>query len=145
MRLEHLVCDVNGTLAVDGKLVDGVRCALNSLRGQIQVHLLTADTYGQQTTLDQQLNLTAVRLKPGQEAEQKAEYIHQLGADKVAAIGQGVNDALMLRAAAIGICLISPEGTAAQSLHAADVVILDINSALALFEHPQRLVATLRK
>lgn len=149
VRLEHLVCDVNGTLAVDGRLVEGVPRSLAILRDRLQLHLLTADTFGRQSTIDQQLNLQAYRLKPaqeaGSEAAQKAGYIRQLGAEKVIAIGQGANDAEMLRAAKIGICVLSPEGTAVETFQAADLFVPSISAALELLEKPLRLVATLRK
>ena len=73
MQLQHLVCDVNGTLAVDGQLPDGLGRAITALRDRLTVHLLTADTHGRQHIIDQQLNLKAVRIQPGQEAQQKAE------------------------------------------------------------------------
>lgn len=145
LQLEHLVCDVNGTLAVDGKLPDGMVRALTSLRDRLNVHLLTADTYGRQERIDQQLNLTARRIKPGSEAEQKAAYVHDLGASKVVAIGQGANDVQMLQAAAVGICILSVEGTAVETLQSADLVTGNIFDALDLLEKPLRLVATLRK
>ncbi len=143
-RLEYLVCDVNGTLAVDGKLVDGVARALTRLSDRLEVHLVTADTQGQQITIDRQLNLSAFLLQPGDEAGQKADYVRRLGAERVVAIGQGANDAAMLEAAAIGICVLSPEGTSVLSVLSADILTKDIVSALDLLEKPLRLVATLR-
>jgi P-type E1-E2 ATPase len=143
-QLEHVVLDVNGTLAVDGKLMDGVPQALADLQGLLQVHLVTADTHGHQAEIDQQLNVTAVRLQKGNEPRQKAEYVHQLGAEHVAAIGQGANDAGMLAAAAIGISLLSVEGLAVETLQASDLLMPDIISALDLFQNPMRMVASLR-
>lgn len=145
IQLEHLVCDVNGTLAVDGKLIEGVAQALDGLRDRLAIHLVTADTHGKQAIIDQQLDLTATRLAPGDESGQKAAYVHRIGAASVAAVGQGANDAGMLRAAAVGIAVMSPEGLAVETLHAADVVVSDILDALELLEKPIRLVATLRK
>ena len=145
IQLEHLVCDVNGTLAMDGKLIEGVVRILGSLQDRLTIHLVTADTFGRQASIDHQLNLRAVRLMPGNEAEQKAAYVEHLTAARVAAIGQGANDALMLRAARIGICVLSLEGAAAPTLLAADIVVPNILAALGLFETPLRLVATLRK
>jgi P-type E1-E2 ATPase len=145
IRLEHLVCDVNGTLALDGKLMDGVARALGGLRDRLQVHLLTADTHGQQSAIDGQLGLTAVRIPAGGEAEAKAAYVRSLGAQAVVAVGQGANDAAMLRAAVLGLAVISPEGTSAEALAAADLVLPDILSALSLLERPMRLVASLRR
>ena len=145
IELEHLVCDVNGTLAVDGNLQDGLVRSLSALKDRLTLHLLTADTHGRQKTIDHQLSLTAERVQPGDEALQKADYVRRLGAGRVAAIGQGANDAAMLKEARLGICVLSIEGVAVETLLAADLVVPDIFSALDLLDKPLRIVATLRK
>ncbi len=145
LQLEHLVCDVNGTLALDGQLPDGMVRALKSLRDRLDLHLLTADTHGRQAIIDQQLNVKAQRIQPGDEGQQKAAFIRQLGAERVVAIGQGANDAEMLRSAALGICVLSVEGTALETLLASDLVVANIFDALDLLDKPLRIVATLRK
>ena len=144
-ELEYLVCDVNGTLAVDGQLQDGVIRGLTNLKDRLSIHLLTADTFGRQAVIDRQLNLEAVRIEPGEEAAQKTAFVRQLGPEKVVAIGQGANDAGMIKEARLGICIISPEGSAVETLLAADMVVPDIMSALDLLEKPLRVVAGLRK
>lgn len=145
LSLEHLVMDVNGTLTLDGILLDGVIRRIGSLRSRLNIHLLTADTHGRQSVIDELLNLRAVRLKPGSEQAQKAEYIRSLGEEHVVAIGQGANDAEMLKTAALGICVMSLEGLAAETLLSADLFMPDILSALDLFDKPLRLIASLRK
>lgn len=145
LQIEHLVCDINGTLALDGQLLEGIARQLNYLRDRVQVHLLTADTHGRQTIIDQQLGFTAQRIQAGDEAGQKAAYLQALGAEQVIAIGQGANDALMLQTAGIGVAVFSREGLSSQALLAADLVVPDIYAALELLEKPLRLVATLRK
>lgn len=145
LHLQHLVTDVNGTLAIDGTLLEGVARRLSSLRNHLTLHLITTDTHGQQSVIDHLLNVSAVRIQRENESSQKADYVHSLGADAVVAIGQGANDAGMLKAAALGICVISPEGTAMETLLAADLVIPDIYSALDLLDKPLRIIASLRK
>jgi P-type E1-E2 ATPase len=145
LRLEHLVTDVNGTLALDGHLLDGVSRSLRNLRDRLEIHLLTADTHGHQAVIDQQLGLQAMRISPGSEAEQKAAYVHNLGATGVVAIGQGANDAGMLKAAGLGICILSKEGTSIEAMLSADLLTPDIYTALELLEKPLRIVASLRK
>lgn len=145
MQLHHLVSDVNGTLALDGQLLPGVVEALRALGQQLEIHLLTADTYGRQAAIDQALGLTAVRIPHGKESEAKAAYVDRLGAHRVVALGQGANDAGMLKAAALGICVLSLEGTAGEAAQAAGVLVPDIAAALALLQNPRRLVATLRR
>ena len=145
LKLEHLVTDVNGTLAVDGTLISGVSGHIGLLKDRIQFHLLTADTHGRQTLIDQELKLTAVRIQPGNEAAQKAEYVRRLGAETVVAIGQGANDASMLKEATLGICVMSQEGVAVETLLSADLLMPDILTALELLDKPLRIVASLRK
>ncbi len=145
LRLQHLATDVNGTLAIDGVLMESLAKRIASLQDRLTVHLLTADTHERQALIDRQINLTAVRLAPGNEQEQKRSYVEQLGADCVVAIGQGANDAAMLKAAALGICVMSDEGTAIETLLAADIVVPGIAVAFDLLDKPLRLVATLRK
>ena len=83
---------------------------------------------------------------PGGEnqAEAKLAYVQALGADRVVCLGNGRNDRLMLRAAALGIAVSSPEGTAVAALTAAHLFTVDAHEALALLEQPTRLIATLR-
>jgi soluble P-type ATPase len=71
--------------------------------------------------------------------------VKQVGPAKVVALGQGNNDAGMLREAAIGIALQSSEGLAIEALTNADILASDILNALDLLEHPMRLVASLRQ
>lgn len=145
LRLQHLVTDVNGTLAVDGQLLDGLAKRLIALKDRLTIHLLTADTHGKQALIDQQLGLTAVRVRSGDEAAQKAAYVRQLGAETVVAIGQGANDAAMLKEAGLGLCVLSAEGIAVETLLSADLLMPDIFAALDLLEHPVRIIASLRK
>jgi P-type E1-E2 ATPase len=144
-QLAHLIMDVNGTLALDGLLIDGVAPKLSYLAGLVKIHLLTADTYGKQYLIDQQLGLTAVRLQPGNEALQKGDYVRKLGGETVAAIGQGANDVEMLKAAKLGICVLSIEGVARDTFLACDLVATTILSALELLEKPARIKASLRR
>ncbi len=145
LRLQHLVTDVNGTLAIDGGLIEGLAKRIASIQDRLSVHLLTADTHGRQADIDRQLKLVATRLVPGNEQEQKRAYVERLGRECVIAIGQGANDAAMLKNAALGICVMSPEGVALETLLTADVLAPDIFTAFDLLEKPVRLVATLRK
>ena len=145
LRLQHLITDVNGALTVDGVLIDGLTKRIASLRDRLEIHMFTTDTHGRQVLIDEQLNLKATRMHPGDEATQKAEFVRRLNADTVIAIGQGANDAEMLKTAALGICVMSQEGVAVETLVSADLVVPDIFAALDLLDKPVRIVASLRK
>jgi len=144
-QISHLVLDVNGTIAIDGTLLEGMPRAIASLQNRLDVHLITADTHDRQDQIDHILGMKAVRLQPGDEALQKAAFIRQLGGSSCAAIGQGANDALMLAEAWLGIAVLSPEGLCADALASARIIMPDIFSAFSLLENPQRIVSTLRK
>ena len=149
LRLTHIVLDVNGTVAVGGRLIDGVREKMLALRqAGWDVHWITADTRGRQVDLDAQMGWPAMRISSESvkgEAEQKAGFVQNLGPEKVVAIGNGSNDASMLNEAALGIAVLGPEGLAMDALLAADIVAPSIHHALDLLVDPSRLVATLRK
>ena len=145
LQIKHLVTDVNGTIATDGQLLKGVLHQFSDLRKILEIHMLTADTHGKQESIDRLLNLKAIRIQKGNEAQQKADYVRKLGKESVIAIGQGANDASMLKEAAIGIAVISVEGLAIESLYAADLLMPDIHTALDLLTNPVRIIASLRK
>jgi P-type E1-E2 ATPase len=139
------VLDVNGTIAVEGQLVEGVAGRVAELRRSIEVHMLTADTRGRQKAIDTELGMRATRITPQDEAAQKAAFVRELGGETVCAVGNGANDALMLREAKLAIAVLGAEGLAVETLNAADVVVPHVNAALDLLLNPLRLVATLRR
>jgi len=144
LRLEHLVLDYNGTLAVDGKLLPGVAPLLRELAGALRIHVLTADTFGRAAEELGGLPLELVIIGNAEQAEAKLEFIRGLDATGVVAIGNGRNDRKMLDAAALGIAVVQREGVARATLCSCDVVVTSILDALELLRHPLRLTATLR-
>jgi P-type E1-E2 ATPase len=146
LRLAALVLDVNGALAVDGELLPEVEERLEVLRGQLGVHLLSADTYGELDRIAARLGVAASRLERGHdESSQKADFVRRLGSQSVAAIGKGMNDVGMLEEAALGLAVVGPEGLATPGMLASDLVAGSIADALDLLIHPKRLIASLRR
>lgn len=144
LSIDHLVLDYNGTIAQDGALIDGVAALLASLAGRIKVHVVTADTFGKARATLEGLPCALTVLPVDDQARAKFDYVRSLGSQRVAAIGNGRNDRLMLDEAALGIAVVQREGAALDAITSADVVCTDIVSALELFLNPLRVVATLR-
>lgn len=144
LELEHLVLDFNGTMACDGKLIAGVRDRLDRLAADLEILVLTADTFGTARKQLEKLPCELTVLPAANQAEAKRHRIERLGAAATVAIGNGRNDRLMLEAAALGIAVLQEEGAAMDALALADVVCRDIGDALDLLLHPARLRATLR-
>ena len=105
---------------------------------------MTADTFG---NVREELSAVPSRLTviPREnQAEAKRDYVEQLGREHSVCIGNGRNDRLMLKEAALGIAVIQVEGTAVAAILEADIVTFSILDALDLLLHPLRLTATLR-
>jgi P-type E1-E2 ATPase len=141
IKLEHLLLDQNGTLSDRGELVDGVAERLHKLSEQIEVHILTADTFGTLAQVTDELGIGGERVQTGAD---KLAFLDRLGPQSCAAIGNGRNDVPMLQAAALGITVLGPEGAASVAITAADLVCSSITSALDLLLEPITVAAGLR-
>jgi soluble P-type ATPase len=144
LRLRFLVTDYNGTLACDGILIPEVIPLIKALSANLEIHVVTADTFGHAA---KNLRILPVKLKilpPGSQDQGKADYLRQLGAQSVVCMGNGRNDLLMLRDSALGICVTEAEGSCIQTLQAADIFCRNVKDALNMLLNPKRLIATLR-
>ncbi len=144
LELENLVLDYNGTLALDGAVLPGVAELLQELAEELEIHVLTADTFGTCKQALEGLPVKVSVLGRSPEDEAKLDYVEELGVDSCVCIGNGRNDRLMLQSAALGMVVLEAEGTALDAFGAGDIVIRDIVSALQLLLKPVRLKATLR-
>jgi len=144
LSLAHMVMDYNGTLAVDGRLLPGVQERLITLGQHLELHVVTADTFGRVKQAFEQVDVTIEVLSEAHQDQAKQAYVRALGASATVALGNGRNDRLMLDEAALGIGLILGEGAAGAALMAADAVFTSITEALDVLVHPLRLTATLR-
>jgi P-type E1-E2 ATPase len=145
ITLQHLVLDMNGTLAKDGVLLPGVKELLDQIKPMLAVHLITADTHGGGQEAALTLGIHFHKMTPGPGGPQKLTLVQKLGAESVVAIGNGANDALMLDAAALGIAVNGGEGAAVVAILAADIYTPNILDALNLLLHADRIRATLRR
>lgn len=142
--ITHVVLDMNGTVALDGRLIEGVAERLARLGATLALIMITADTHGGAARVQEQLGVETIIIEKGGEAAQKLGVVRRLGAESCVMIGNGANDVLSLKESAIGICVIGAEGARTAALLAADVVVSHIRDALDLLLEPKRLVATLR-
>ncbi len=144
LEIKYLVLDFNGTLARDGRLLEGSAKLINQLSNQLEIFVITADTFGTVEREMEGLPVKIVQMGKGDEREEKRALIKKLGAQQTAAVGNGKNDEYMLKEAAAGICIMGREGCSPGALLNADAVVSDLRDALELFLYPKRLKATLR-
>lgn len=144
VRLKHLVSDFTGTLSEDGKLMPGIKEILNRIADFLEVHILTADTFGKAREELQGIKCK-IHILTGKDHDiQKKAYIKKLGVENVVAIGNGINDRKMLKTAKIGIAVCLKEGCAKDAFMSSEVLVTSALDALELLINTKRLIATLR-
>lgn len=145
LKIEKIVFDLNGTIACDGKLIEGVKEGINGLAEDFDIFILTADTFGTAAELLKDIRAELVIIDECDGSKFKADFVEKLGRKRVIAVGNGNNDAQMLKNAELGIAVIGPEGTAKGALLGAELISRDIGDVFAMIANPRRLKATLRK
>ena len=143
--IENIVIDLNGTVATDGRIPPDLKEKIKSLSKIAKIYILTADTQG---TADQEIPGMSVELKKisGESSKMgKFEFLKTLDLELTVAIGNGNNDQIILKEAALGIAVLADEGVAVTALKSADIVVKSIHDALDLFLKPKRLIATLKE
>ncbi len=144
LRLEYLISDYNGTLALDGHLSFQVRDKLNAISKKLKIFIVTSDEFGKANQELKDLKCELHIIKEEDMAAKKAEFVTKLGSDKVVAFGNGMNDTKMLSAAKLGIIISGCEGCAIQALLAADIQVTSPTDGLDLLLNPKRLRASLK-
>jgi len=145
MEVENIVLDLNGTIATDGKVPSEVKEKINVLSEKVKIYLLTADTQGTAQEEIKDMNVNLVKIEDDNSEKGKFEFIKGLILERTVAIGNGNNDQLILKEAALGIAVLGEEGMSVSSMKNADIVVKNISDALDLFLKPKRLIATLRE
>jgi P-type E1-E2 ATPase len=143
--IEYVILDLNGTIALDGKIIRGVMERVVMLSEKVQVMVVTADTNRNAEKLLKNLPVTLLKIEEGKEDEQKRRVVKERGKSSVISIGNGCNDISMLRESAIGICVVGREGASSEAIAASDLTVPTINDALDILLKPHRLMATLRR
>ena len=144
VRLDHLVSDFTGTLSVDGKLLPMVKDQLNRITEFLEMHILTADTFGKAKAELDGVKCVVHILEGERHDVQKENYVKQLGSESVITFGNGNNDRRMLEAARVGVAVCLREGCSADAVKSADILVTSITDGLELLLNPKRLKATLR-
>ena len=146
-----ILLDLNGTIATDGKIKEGVKERLAILKEKAEIYILSADTFGTLNDIAKNLNVKGMKVdreKYGSEKIAKLKILEELKNlnpnKKIIAIGNGNNDELLLKNADLGICVIGDEGAWSKTILSSDIVVKDINDALDLLLNENRLKATSR-
>lgn len=144
IEIENIVFDYNGTIAVDGKVIEGVSDLLVDFRDEVEIYILTADTYGtvKQECIDLDAKLLTFSSK--NTSELKKNIVKELNGEKTICVGNGFNDISMFKEAAISIAVIEAEGVCGQLLKHADIITRSILEAIEIILNENKIKAVLR-
>ncbi len=143
-NIRHLVFDFNGTLAEGGTVKDENLKRLHKLTENFEVYVITADTFGTVKKIFENSAVKVNIISRETGTKDKESLVETLGAKETIAVGNGFNDRLMLKTAALGFCIAGPEGASTKTLLSSDVVLGKIEDFFVMMEEPKRLIATLR-
>ena len=145
LEIEFILIDFEGTLASDCRVHPKAKDKINLLSKRVKIYILTkGDKEPPMETL-RKVKAEVIHLTEGEASQGKLNLLRQLGANKTVAIGNGVEDISMIEEAGLGICVISKEGTAGETIQKADVVVSNILDALDFLLKPLRHRATLSR
>ncbi|NPV75665.1 MAG: ATPase P [Anaerolineae bacterium] len=143
-HLHNVVFDLNGTLALDGKIPADVKRRIRDLSKQCRVVITSSDIHTTLASLAEELGVEYHVLRGDEVAPQKAALVRALGASQTIAVGNGSSDWQMLREAAVGIVVVGTEGASVKAAANADILVTCAVDAIDCILNPLRLVATLR-
>jgi soluble P-type ATPase len=141
--IENIVIDLDGTIATDGRISLEVKEKIGALSNLAKIYILTANSQGPAD--EEILGMKAELIKvPNEDSKRgKLDFLKTLNLEMTVAIGNGSNDQLILKEAALGIAVLGDEGVSVSAMKSADIVVKNIQNALDLFLKPKRLITTL--
>ncbi|NIO04246.1 MAG: hypothetical protein GTN74_06425 [Proteobacteria bacterium] len=144
-KIDNIVFDLNGTLAVDGRIHPKTRDKINLLAKRSCIYVMTADTRGNCLDVLRKVKAEIVTIQEEDTGAAKTDFVMKIGSKRTAAIGNGYNDRLMVKEASLGICILGREGASSETMQNSDVIFPNILDALDFLLKPLRQKATLRR
>lgn len=144
LDLKYLLLDYNGTIALDGRMNDSTKNLICEIAKELEVFVLTADTHGTAAKECEGLPVTLKTFPTDNAMHSKLEILQSLDKSYCCAIGNGRNDILMCKDAALSICIMGDEGCCSKLIEHTHITVKSIEHALSLLLKPKRLIATLR-
>ena len=143
LELDFMLMDFEGTFAQDRRVHPKAKDKINLLSKRMKIYLLTKGEKEMVEDALKKVKAEVIYLTEGEATQGKLDLLRQLGPKRSVAIGNGVDDALILDEAGLGICILGREGASAGAVQKADVVVTDILDALDFLLKPLRQKATL--
>lgn len=144
IEIQNVVFDYNGTIAVDGKVLEGVEELFVELDKHVDIYILTADTYGTVAKECSRLPGKVWTFPKENAGESKRDIVKRLGGQNTLVVGNGFNDIPMFQESILSIAVIEGEGACGKLLPYAHIVARSIKEALEIILSENKVKATLR-
>ena len=143
LEIDSIVIDFDGTLAADRRVHAKTKDKLTLLARRTKIYVLTTQGEERSDEVLGKVSAEIIHLREGDAGQEKLNLLNRLGPLRTVAIGNGLHDVPMIEQAALGLCVMSREGTSGELIQRADLVFTSILDALDFLLKPLRQKATL--
>jgi soluble P-type ATPase len=145
LEVDFILLDFEGALASDRRVHPKAKDKINLISKRTKIYILAKGEKERVAEALRKVKAEIIEFAEGKASEGKLNFLRELGPAKAVAIGNGVDDALMIEESGFGICVIGKEGAAGGAVQKADLVVMNVVDALDFLLKPLRQKATLSK
>ena len=143
LDIHFVLIDFEGTLAMDGRVHPKAKDKVNLLSKRATIYILTKSNREKVEETLKKMKVEILYLTEGDSSQQKLNVLQRLGSHQTAVIGNGLDDVRIMEQAGLGMCVIGKEGSSAEAMAKADLVVTHVLDALDFLLKPLRQRATL--
>jgi soluble P-type ATPase len=145
LDIHFVLIDFEGTLAMDGRVHPKAKDKVNLLSKRVTVYILTKSSKEKVEETLKKMKAEILSMTEGDSSQQKLDVLQRLGPHQTAVIGNGFDDVQIMEQAGLGMCVIGKEGSSAEAMAKADLVVTNVLDALDFLLKPLRQRATLAR
>ena len=143
LDIHFVLIDFEGTLAMDGRVHPKAKDKVNLLSKRASIYILTKSNREKVEETLRKMKAEILYVAEGDSSQQKLNVLQRLGPHQTAVIGNGLDDGQIMEQAGLGMCVIGKEGSSAEAMAKADLVVTHVLDALDFLLKPLRQRATL--
>lgn len=143
LDIHFVLIDFEGTLAMDGRVHPKAKDKVNLLSKRATLYIVTKSSREKVEETLRKMTVEILYVPEGDSSQQKLNLLQRLGPHQTAVIGNGLDDARIMEQAGLGMCVIGKEGSSAEAVAKADLVVTHVLDALDFLLKPLRQRATL--
>ena len=145
LDIHFVLIDFEGTLAMDGRVHPKAKDKVNLLSKRATITILTKSNREKVEETLKKMKVEILYLTEEDSSQQKLNVLQRLGSHQTAVIGNGLDDVRIMEQAGLGMCVIGKEGSSAEAMAKANLVVNNVLDALDFLLKPLRQRATLSR